>query len=321
MKKRLSIYPLLTLGAAVLLPSCGGGETKQQSAAVPELATVTVSEETATLDTEYPATLHGKNDVEIRPQITGFLTKVNVQEGQKVSAGQVLFTIDQVSLRAAVDAAEAAVAVAQANVNTAKTQANNDKILLDKNIISASAYQTSADALNSALAQLNQAKANVVSARKNLSYSTVTAPTSGVVGSIDYKEGALVTPTTLLTILSNNGDMEAYFSMNEKELLTLTNDCKRSVNAGIDAMPAVSLMLANGEMYPYKGKIISISGVLDASTGSATVKAAFPNPEGMLHSGNTGKVLIPSTMQGVISIQQKSVYEAVSYKHMTLPTT
>lgn len=314
MKKRLSIYPLLAVGAAVLLPSCGGSDAKQQGAAVPELATMTVSEENTTLDTEYPATLHGKNDVEIRPQITGFLTKVNVHEGQKVSAGQVLFTIDQVSLKAAVDAAEAAVAVAQANVNTAKTQANNDKILLDKNIISASAYQTSADALNSALAQLNQAKANVVSARKSLSYSSVTAPTSGVVGSIDFKEGALVTPSTLLTILSNNGDMEAYFSMNEKELLAFTNDGKRTVNAGIEAMPAVSLMLANGEIYPHKGKIISISGVLDASTGSATVKAAFPNPDGMLHSGNTGKVLIPSAMSGVIEIPQKAVYEVQDIK-------
>ncbi len=297
-----------------LICSCGKKQEQQQTQEIPELAVISVGEQDATLETAYPATLHGKNDVEIRPQVTGFLTKVNVQEGQHVSAGQVLFTIDQVQLQAQVEAAQAAVAVAQANVNTAQTNANNNKTLLDKNIISASAYQTSVDALNAAKAQLNQANAQLVSAKKNLSYSVVTAPTSGVVGTIDYKEGALVSPQTLLTVLSNNGDVEAYFSLNEKEVYSLTDDGKMSMEQALKQLPPVALQLANGERYGYEGKIISVSGVLDNSTGSATVKAIFPNPNGLLRSGNTAQVLIPNMRKDVLVIPQKATYEVQDLK-------
>ena len=206
-----------TAAAALMLSGGCKKEEKQQEQSAPELAVLTVGETNATMDTEFPATIEGENDVEIRPQISGFLTKVCVEEGQKVSKGQTMFIIDQVALKAAVDAAKAQVQVAQANVNTAQTNANNNKILLDKNIIGAPAFQTSVDALNSAKAMLNQANANLISAQKNLSYSTVTAPVSGIVGTVDFKEGTLVSPQTLLTILSNNGDVDAYFSINEKD--------------------------------------------------------------------------------------------------------
>ena len=298
---------------SLLLVSCSGD--KQQAAApAPELAVITVGEENATLHHIYPATLHGKNDVEIRPQISGFLTKVHVQEGQKVSKGQTLFTIDQVQLQAAVDAAKAQVAVAEANVNTAQTNAQNNKLLFDKNIISASAYQTSVGALNSAKAQLNAAKAQLTSAQKNLSYSVVSAPASGMVGSITFKEGTLVSPSTLLTILSNNSDIEAYFSMNEKDVLNLTNNGKRTLQQALDSLPEVTLKLANGEEYAHKGKIISVSGVIDAATGSATVKAAFVNPDGMIRSGSTGQILLPNMAEGVIQIPQKATYEIQNLK-------
>ncbi len=300
-------------GGSLLMTSCSKKE-KQAEQPAPELAVITVGEQDANLERGYPATLHGKNDVEIRPQITGFLTKVNVQEGQRVNAGQVLFTIDQVSLQAAVDAAQSAVAVAQANVNTAQTNANNNKILFEKNIISAPAYQTSVDALNAAKAQLNQANAQLVSARKNLSYSVVKAPTSGVVGSIDFKEGALVSPQTLLTILSDNSDVEAYFSLNEKEIYQLTDGGKMSMTEALKSLPSVTLQLANGERYARQGKITSVSGVLDSSTGSATVKALFPNPDGMLRSGNTAQVMIPSLSRDVILIPQKATYEMQDMK-------
>lgn len=312
---------------AIFLTGCSKKEQQQQSG-TPELAVLTVGEEDATLQTAYPATLHGQNDVEIRPQISGFITKVCVQEGQHVSKGQTLFIIDQVQLQAAVDAAkaqvnqaQASIEVAQANVNTAQTNANNNKLLLDQNIISQSAYQTSVDALNAAKAQMNQtkaalnaAKAQLISAQKNLSYSNVTAPTSGYVGTIDNKEGALVSPSTLLTILSNNGEMEAYFSLNEKEILALTDNGARSLQSALGAMPQVQLKLANGEVYPYKGKITSISGVINQSTGSASVKALFPNPNGMLHSGNTGEVLIPNITANAIQIPQKATYEVQDMK-------
>lgn len=305
---------LLAAGSLAILMTGCKGKSQEQTQMAPELAVVTVGQEQTVLNTAYPATLHGKNDVEIRPQITGFLTKVHVQEGQRVSAGQVLFTIDQVQLKAAVEAGNAAVAVAQANVNTAQTNANNNKILLDKNIISPSAYQTSVDALNAAKAQLNQARANLTSAQKNLSYSVVKAPASGIVGTIDFKEGALVSPSTLLTVLSDNGDMEAYFSMTEKEILQMTDGGKRSVKEAIALMPEVELKLADGEIYPYKGKIISISGVLDQATGSGLVKAAFVNPDGMLRSGNSGQVLIPNTQNDAMLIPQKATFEIQDMK-------
>lgn len=296
----------------VLLANCGGKQ--EQVTQIPEFEVMTVNEQDALLDNVYPATLHGKNDVEIRPQISGFLTKVHVKEGQNVSRGQTLFTIDQVQLQAAVNSAQASVEVAKANVNTATTNCNNNKILFDKNIISASAYQTSVDQLNSAIAQLNAAEAQLTSARKNLSYTIVSAPTAGVVGTIDFKEGALVSQSTLLTILSDNSDIEAYFSFNEKDLLNFTNNGSKTLKQAIDEMPEVSLKLANGEIYPLKGKIVSISGVIDSSTGSATVKASFSNKSGMLRSGNTGQILIPNFTPGAIMIPQSATYEVQDIK-------
>lgn len=311
---KIEALALLLATGGMMLPSCKGEGGQQAGMAAPELAVMTVSSTDATLETAYPASLEGENDVEIRPQVSGFLTKVSVDDGDVVRKGQVLFTIDQVQLQAAVEQAKASVAVAQANVNTATTNANNNKILLDKNIISASAYQTSVDALNSAKAQLAQAQAGLTSAQKNLSYSVVTAPCNGVVGTIDFKEGALVSPSTLLTILSNNTDMDAVFSLTEKDVLNFTDGGKRTLKEAIATLPEVTLQLANGDIYPYKGKIYSISGVLNQSTGSASAKASFPNPDGMLHSGNTGKVLIPSIHDNVMLIPQKATYEVQDMK-------
>jgi len=312
--RKVSMSVVALAAAGLLLPSCKGKDAGQQQTVAPELAVITIGEQDATLQSGFPTTLQGENDVEIRPQISGFLTKVCVKEGQRVSAGQTLFLIDQVSLQAAVDAAAAAVKVAQANVNTAQTNANNNRMLLEKNIISAPAYQTSEDQLNAAKAQLNQANANLVSARKNLSYSVVKAPVSGVVGMIDFKEGTLVSPQTLLTILSKDGDMEADFSLNEKDILALTQNGSRSIEQAIKAMPQVTLQLANGETYGQPGKIVSISGVLDPSTGSANAKAVFPNPDRMLRSGNTGQVMIPNVHSNAILIPQNATYEVQDMK-------
>ena len=310
---KLNGLALPLLAMAIILPSCKGKQQEQQ-AQVPELAVLTVEEDNSTIETGMPTTLQGENDVEIRPQIQGFLTKVCVEEGQRVSAGQTLFVIDQVSLQAAVDAAQAAVAVAQANVNTAKTNMNNNKMLFEKNIISQPAYQTSVDSYNAAMAQLHQAQANVTSARKNLSYSVVKAPVSGVVGTIDLKAGSLVSPSSLLTVLSNNSDMQATFSLNEKEILALTDNGNRTLDQAIAQMPAVTLQLANGERYEYPGKVVSISGVIDPATGATTAKAIFPNPKGMLHSGNTGQVLMPQVHKNVIIIPQAATYEIQDMK-------
>lgn len=325
----ISVVGLLGLAFTALMSSCGGKQ-QEKSAQVPELGVMKVAEANSTLESAYPATLHGQNDVEIRPQVQGFITRVCVQQGQNVVRGQALFMIDQVQAQAAVDAAQSAVAqanaaveVAQANVNTAQTKTANNKILLDQNIISPTAYQMSVDALNAAKAQLSQAQAaarsaqaNLVSARKTLSYSTVTAPAAGIVGTIDYKEGALVSPQTLLTVLSNNSQMEAYFSLSEKEVLALTDNGKRSIAQAIATLPEVSLKLSNGEIYPLKGRITTISGVMDNNTGAARVTAVFPNTNGMLRSGNSAQVLIPNVRKNVISIPQKATYEVQDMKYV-----
>ena len=316
--KKFNAYALSIVIGTALISSCGDKNQQQQQAGAaqqaPQLAVLTVSETDANLESAIPATLEGENDVEIRPQVTGFLTKVLVDNGQRVSKGQTLFTIDAVQLQAAVDQAEAAVAVAQANVNTAKTNAENNKILLDKNIISSSAYQTSVDGLNAAKAQLSQAQAALVSAKKNLSYTNVTAPVAGIIGTIPFKEGTLVSPSTLLTTLSNNSDMIAYFSLNEKTLIELTDNGRRTLRQAIDSLPEVSLQLATGNVYHYKGKITAISGVIDPATGSAQAKAIFPNPDGMLHSGNTGNILMPVIHNATIEIPQNATYEVQDMK-------
>ncbi len=325
-KKNLNALAMSMIGVAMILPSCKGDRQQQQQAEVPELSVITVGEESARLESGIPCTLQGENDVEIRPQIQGFLTRVNVEEGQHVSKGQTLFVIDQVQLQAAVDAAKAQVEVAKASVNTAQTNANNNKILLDKNIISAPAFafgendvckavcSVATVALNAAKAQYNAALANLTSARKNLSYTNVTAPISGVIGSIDFKEGSLVSPQTLLTVVSNNADMQANFSFNEKDILAMTDNGRCSIDEAIRQLPPVTLLMANGERYGIPGKVTAVSGVIDSNTGSASAKAIFRNPDGMLHSGNTGQILMPSVRQNAMLVPQSATYEVQDMK-------
>lgn len=302
-----------TLAATTMVTSCGGDQQSQgqQQAPAPSIATMTVSTSDSELDTSYPATLKGKTDIEIRPQVTGFITKVHVDEGQHVSKGQVLFTLDQVQFQAAVESAQAAVNQANTAVSTAQLTYNNKKHLFDKNIISEYELQMAENSLNQAKATLAQAQASLVTAKKNLSYTVVTAPSSGVVGSIPNREGSLASPSSMqpLTTVSDNSQVYAYFSLNEKDLLDLTQDGSRSLNAGVAEMPKVSLMLANGEIYPLKGTVATVSGVIDQSTGGATVRALFDNPSGMIHSGSSGNILIPHQSTDVIIIPQKATFE------------
>lgn len=331
-KKFIRPAAMLALCALTFAGCKKSDDSAAQQGQIPELAVMTVGSTDATIDRAYPATLIGENDVEIRPQITGQITQVLVEDGQHVSKGQVLFIIDAVTLQAAVDAAQsqvlqaqAGVVSAQAAVNTAQTNVNNNKLLLDKNIISPSAYQITVDQLNMAKAQLNQAQAAVraaqaqlASANKNLSYSKVTAPASGVVGTIDFKAGAYVTPQSMLTVLSTTADMEARFSLTEKELLTMTNS--RTIEQAIKSIPAVQLQLADGSIYPLEGKVVSVSGVTDTRTGSARMTALFPNPNGVLRTGSTAKVLIPNMMKDVIAIPQKATFEIQDMKYVFVVT-
>lgn len=311
----------ITLISASILgfTSCGGSQQQQQmQAQAPQLATITVNYGTTELESAYPATIKGRTDIDIRPQVTGFITKVHVDEGQQVKKGQVLFTLDQVQYQAAVESAEAAVKVAQTAVSNAQLTADNKKKLYDKNIISEFEYQLAANSLAQAKAQLSQAQASLISARKNLAYTVVTSPCDGVVGQIPNREGSLASPSSAqaLTTVSDNSQVYAYFSLNEKDILNLSHDGSKSINASLSQMPEVSLRLANGEVYPSKGKIATLSGVIDNTTGSASVRALFDNKSGMLRSGSTGSILIPLDLDSALIIPQKATYELQNLRYV-----
>ena len=292
------------------------GRRRRQQA--PTLQTLTVERSNSTLEKSYPAILRGKTDIAIRPQVTGFITKVHVDEGQHVRKGQVLFTLDQVQFQAAVEQAQAAVNAARTAVTSAQITADNKKHLLDKNIISQSDWQLADNQLASAKAQLANAQAALTSARKNLAYTTVTSPSDGVVGSIPNREGSLASPSSAqpLTTVSDNSEMYAYFSLTEKDLLEMTDGGRRPMAEAVKAMPEVMLTLADGTRYPIEGRVATVSGVLDNSTGSASVRALFANPSGMLRSGNTGQVAIPVQADSAIVIPQKATFELQDLKYV-----
>ncbi len=318
MKIKVSKLTCMSLAVAALsLHSCGSKQQAPQATA-PSLAVLTVQNTDSELNHNYPATIKGKTDIAIRPQVTGFITKVHVDEGQAVHKGQVLFTIDQVQYQAAVDQAEAAVNSAKTAVATAQLTEGNKRHLLDKNIISEYEWQMAANQLSQAKAQLSQAQAALTNARKNLAYTTVTAPSDGVVGTIPNREGSLASPSSAqpLTTVSDNSDVYAYFSLNEKDILELTDGGTKSLNEAIAAMPPVKLTLANGTKYPLEGKVATVSGVIDNTTGSASVRAIFDNPSGMLRSGNTAQISIPVSVRDAIIIPQKATFELQDLKYV-----
>ena len=308
---------LCLVAAAFTVVSCGGEQDRQQAQGV-QVATLKVELGNAVLNDEYPATVKGKTDIEIRPQVSGFITQVLVDEGQAVRKGQALFEIDKVQYEAAVRSAESAVAAAKTQVSTAKLTAENKQKLFEKNIISDYENQTAQLSLQAAEAAFNQANAALINAKKSLSYATVTSPSNGVVGNIPYRVGALVSPGTPqpLTTVSDNSEVYAYFSLDEKKILEMTNNGERTLNEAVKAMPEVTLVLSNGEPYALKGVVSTVSGVLDIATGSSTVRAMFSNTNGMLHSGSTGMILIPQDVNNKILIPQKATYEIQNMKYV-----
>lgn len=308
-----SLAALMAASATVFsLTSCGGNQQQQgMGAMTPEIATITVNPSTSDLSRNFAATIKGKTDIEVRPLVSGFITKVHVDEGQRVSKGQPLFTLDQVQYQAAVDQAIASVNSAKTAVETQRLTAANKQRLFEKNIISEYENQLAKNSLAQAEAALAQAQAGLTNARKNLSYTVVTAPSDGFVGSIPNREGSLASPSmmTPLTTVSDNSDIYAYFSLNEKDILEMTDGGKVALNQAVAEMPEVTLVLADGSEYPEKGKVATVSGVIDNATGTANLRARFRNTNGMLRSGSTGQILIPDHQDNVMLIPQKASFE------------
>ena len=304
---------LSSVSAAALVLGLSGcsGSQKQQQMPAPQIATMTGEQTPTTLQTTLPATIKGKTDIDIRPQVTGFITKVCVDEGQHVRKGQTLFVLDQVTFQAAVDQAQAQVNSAKTAVATAQMTYDSKKALREKNIISDYELQVSANQLAQAKSSLATAQAALTSAQKNLGYTVVTAPSDGVVGTIPNREGSLASPSSAqpLTTVSDNSEVYAYFSLTEKDILDMTEGGARSLDAAIKEMPAVQLQLNDGTIYPLEGKVATVSGVIDNNTGASSVRALFNNPGGRLRSGGTGAIIIPTSFDSALIIPQKATFE------------
>lgn len=308
MKSRIAY---LTLCLALV----GCGNKTQIPQASNEYAVREIKTTECNLSTSYPATIKGIQDIEIRPKVSGFITKVHVDEGDFVRRGQVLFSIDRVQYEAAVKSAEAAVRVARTAVSTQKLTVKNKKMLHEKKIISDYDMEMAENQLASAEAELASARAQLIDARNNLSFCSVTSPSDGVVGTIPYRVGSLVSSTTAeaLTTVSNISKMYVYFSMTEKQLLEYTKGTD-GVKGALAAIPAVSLQLADGSTYNQTGKVTNVSGVIDIATGSVSMRATFDNPQKILRSGGSGSVVFPIHMNNAILVPQKATYE-IQDKH------
>lgn len=301
---------LILIALGVSLVACGNKQHGGQQA-VPDYAVITLQTTPKVLNSTYPATIRGRQDVEIRPNVSGFITQLCVDEGAVVKKGQTLFKIDPVQYEAAVNVARAAVNVANANVATAKLTTENKRELAKKNIISEYDLQMAENTLASQQAALAQAQAQLINAEKNLSYTNVTSPSDGVVGTFPFRVGSLVSPSsaTPLTTVSDISEIYVYFSMNEKQVLDLIREAEGSTHNILNALPEVELQLADGTIYSEKGKISSLSGVIDQTTGAASIRATFKNPGNILRSGSSGNVMLPVENNEAIIIPQKSTYE------------
>ena len=296
------------IGCTMWMTSC-----KQQAGAgqiQASYATMTVAKTDKEFANSYSATVRGRYDAAIMPQVSGTIWKVMVKEGQRVNKGQSLFIIDQVPYKAALNTAMANVEVAQAALATAELSYNSNKELYAQKVVSAYTLQTAENQYLTAKAQLAQAKAQEVNARNNMAYTEVKSPSDGVVGALPMREGTLVGPSMgkALTTVSDNKDVYVYFSMTENQLLSLTRQYG-STDEAVKNMPEVQLQLNDGSMYEAKGRIESISGVIDRQTGSVSVRAIFPNEKGILRSGATAAVVVPDVYKDCIVIPQAATFQ------------
>ena len=301
---------LMFAAATLLLASCGGGGGRP-TFGDNEYPVQAVGTSSMQMQTTYPATIKGVQDVQICPKVQGFITQINVKEGQTVGAGQVLFVLDNATYQAQVRQAQASVNTAQAQCNTSKLSYENSQKLFESGVIGDFELQSSANSYEQAKASLSAAQATLANAKEMLSFCYVKSPASGVVGTLPYKIGTLVNTSTVMTTVSNNSSMEVYFSLTEKDAMSMTQ-------ASLGEMPSVQLRLADGTIYNHEGKVTKMSGVIDAATGSVQIIALFPNAEKLLKSGGSGSIVIPKSSSSAIVIPQSCVSEVQDKKFIYL---
>lgn len=299
---------LMLAVCSALLAACGGkGDIKMGDNEYPVMTVGTQGSET---QTTYPASIKGVQDVEIRPKVSGFITKLCVQEGQVVNAGQLLFVIDNTTYQAQVRQAQAALNSAKVQLNTTKLTFDNSKKLHERNVIGSYELQTAENNYENARAAVAQAQASLASAKDMLGFCFVKSPANGIVGSLPYKVGALVSAQSVepLTTVSNASSVEVYFSVTEKDVLDMS---KRAggAHAAIEDFPEVKLKLADGTLYQHPGKVVKMSGVINQATGAVSLIARFPNPEHLLKSGASGTIIVPRVSNNSLVIPQSATTE------------
>ena len=301
---------LAIIFSAIALASCN--QPKTQTAAQKEnyYETMEVALSDRTLTTGYSAAISGVQTVEIRPQVSGMITDILIEEGESVTKGQVLFIIDQTPYKAAYEIAVANVKSAEAALSTAKLILDSNKNLYEQDVVSEFDLMTAQNDLTEAEARLALCKAEEVNASNNLSYTEVRSPVNGVASMIPYRVGALVNSSIAqpLVTVSDDSRVYAYFSMAENQMLDMVQQYG-SLNNAIRQMPEVELIMSNGEKYEHTGKINAISGTISESTGAVSIRAVFNNRNHLLRNGGSGTIIIPMTLQNCMVIPQSATYE------------
>ena len=304
--KRNGMKWVCMFGVAAVLVACGLDMPKETQSS---FETMTVKKSDIELPYKFSARMKGQNDVTVTPQVSGQLTKICVAEGQQVRRGQTLFVIDSRNARLELEAAQANLQAAQAQANSAKLEYESNKNLYEKKIVSSYMLENSQNNYKQAQAAVNQARASVNRAKVNLGFCTITASVSGIIGEIPVRAGDQVSPGMQLTMLSGNTTMNAEFSLTESIIEAMVQEgvSASELEKHLANMPEATFVMKNGTEYPHKGRIASMTGVVNAATGSLTLKVSFPNPEGVLYSGIQGTVVLNFAEKDVIVIPQNAV--------------
>ncbi|MBP5397344.1 MAG: efflux RND transporter periplasmic adaptor subunit [Bacteroidales bacterium] len=303
--KRSSRFPVALLVAACAFSSCKLDLPKEEQTS---FETLTIEKQDIVIPVKFSAKLKGHSDVTISPQVSGQLLRIAVSEGQQVRQGTVLFQIDSRNAQLDLEAAQANLFAAQAQENSAKMEYESNRNLFDKNIVSRHMLENSENSYKQAQAAVKQAEAALSRAKVNLGFCTITSPVAGVIGEIPVFAGDQVSPGTRLTMVSGNSVMHAIFSLPEAELeAAYANGFKGKLDDALKLFPDVTFVMKNGTEYPHKGRIVSVTGVVNAATGTIQCKAAFPNPDGILYSGIQGSIVFPADEKGVILIPQNAL--------------
>lgn len=305
MKTTLTNWVLM-LGIVLGLAACKIDVPKEK---LTSFETMVVEQSDIVLPLKYSAKMKGMNDVTITPQVSGQLMQICVTEGQQVKKGTILFKIDSRDAELELESATANLLAAEAEENSAKLEYESNKNLFEKKIVSRYMLDNSENSYKQAQASVSQARASVNRAKVNLGFCTITAPVTGVIGEIPVRTGDQVSQGTRLTMVSGNETMYAEFSVTEDivEMQVSNNLTKADTKKLIAELPDATFIMKNGTEYPYKGRVTSLTGMVDSSTGSLSCKATFPNPEGHLYSGIQGTVILPFDEKDVIVIPQAAV--------------